>query len=379
MAQAQQQSGGQSPAMANAQLRSALLATAPRMRKNIGVFTAAPGTTSRLRLFNVGLLTMIQLLVSVSVTIGTQNATASPKAPWNIIQNIQLTDYDGTSRINMSGFQLFQINSIRYREPFGYNNSGASAIFTNPQQPLAVGNQTVQFMINVPIAFDPESDLRGMILAQTAVGEMYLNITWNANLITNASDDSLYNGGANTTVVVNTAPGISVQMWQHYLLPQPVGKNGQLPLPPLDLMTVYELAGSVISTDNIAAGQERLFNYPNVRTVIGKHISYTKTGTTLAGLGDLTQIRLIANGNNILLDYTEFAKYFEQRLVTHGDVVKGYVYLLHRNKPIETALFGNVQMGITPANAGAGSYFESLDESFYVKGTTLPGLQQAGG
>ena len=365
------------PAVANAQIRAALLATAPRMRKNVGTFMSLPGQTSRIKVFNVGVITMLQILVQVPVTIAVANATASKKGPWNIINRLRLTDYDGTDRVNVSGFQLFQVNSARYREPFGFNNSGASAIITNPQQPVAVGNQTVQFLINIPVAYDPESDLRGAILAQTAVGELYLNIDWNPNLLTNGSDDSLFNGAPTTTVVMNG--NISVQVWQHYLLPQAVGQNGQIPLPPLDLMTVYELAGAVISTDNIAANQERLFNYPNVRTVIGAYVSYTKLGTTLAVLGDTLQHRLIANGNNTLRDESEVSKYFNQRLYTHGDLVTGVFYLMHRDKPIETAQFGNVQMGVTPVNAGANSYFESMFESFFVKGTTLPGLQQAGG
>lgn len=364
------------PAQINAQLRAALLATAPRMRKNVGTFTAEAGQTSRIKLFNVGVLTMLQIFVAATVTIAVGNATASPKGPWNLISKVRLTDYDGTDRINCSGFQLFQLNCARYREPFGFNNSGMSAIFTNPEQPLAIGAQTIRFWLNVPIAYDPESDLRGSILAQTAVGEMYLNIDWNPTYVTNANDDSVYNGGAATTVVKTAANNISVSVWQEYLLPQAIGSKGQFPLPPLDLMTVYEIAGSVIATDNIAANTERLFNYPNVRTVIGAYTSYTRLGTTLAALGDLSQVRLIANGNNVLRDYSERAKYMEQRLYTHGDISPGVIYLPHRNKPIETALFGNVQMGITPVNAGAASYFETMFESFYTKGTTLPGLQQ---
>ena len=376
MAQAAPQSN---PAAVNAQLRAALLATAPRMRKNVGTFTNALGTTSRIKLFNVGVVTMLQIAVTATVTIGVANAIASPKGPWNLINKLRITDYDGTDRVNLSGFQLFQVNSVRYREPFGWNNSGMSALITNPQQPLAVGNQTVRFLINIPIAYDPENDLRGAILAQTAVGEMYLNIDWNSAFV-GATDDFPYNNATvpTNTVVSNGTSPISVQVWQHYLLPQAIGKNGQIPLPPLDLMTVYELAGAVISSDNIAANAERLFNYPNVRTVIGAYFSYMN-GTTLAAVGDTSQHRIIANGNNILRDETELSKYFNQRLYTHGDIARGVFYNLHRDKPIETALFGNVQNGITPASVGANSYFESMYESFYTKGTTLPGMQQAGG
>jgi hypothetical protein len=53
---------------------------------------------------------------------------------------------------------------------------------------------------------------------------------------------------------------------------------------------------------------------------------------------------------------------------------------LHRDKPIETALFGNVQYGITPSAANGGNqYFEVGFESFYTKGSTLPGLSQSSG
>lgn len=367
-----------SPAQINAQLRQALLATAPRMRKNVGTFTNNAGGTSRIKLFNVGILTLLQLAVTVTLTIGNgANAIASAKGPWNMISKVRVTDYDGTDRVNLSGFQLFQINCVRYREPFGFNNSGMGAIFANPQQPLAQGNQTVRFLINVPIAYDPESDLRGCILAQTAVGEMYLNIDWNKNYVA-ANDDALYNStNSAATVVANGNPEISVQVWQHYLLPQAIGPKAQYPLPPLDLMTVYELLGNQIATDNIVANTERLFNYPNVRTVIGAFTSYMVAGTTLAKLGDTLQHRLIVNGNNVMRDESELSKYFNQRVYTHGDISSGVFYLPHRDKPIETALFGNVQMGITPVNAGANSYFETMFESFYTKGTTLPGLQQA--
>jgi hypothetical protein len=364
----------QNIAQVNAQLRAALLATAPRMRKNLGVFSqTSVGGTTRIRLFNVGLLTKIQLLVTVQVTIGTLAGTASPKGPWNLIQSIQLNDFNGTSRINCTGFQLFQLNSARYREPFGYNNSAESAIITNPNQPLATGSQNITFLIDVPVAYQPESDLRGAILMQSGVGDMFLNINWNPTLYTNGNDDAVYNGAATTTVALG-ANGYQVQAWQEYLLPQAIG--GKLPLPPLDLMTVYEIAGNIVTTDNIAAGTEKLINYPNVRTVIGAYVDYTKAGTTLAGVGDTSEFRLIANGNNILRDETETSQYFNQRIWYHGDLVKGSFLNMHRQKPIETALFGNVQWGVTPVNAGAGSYMNYMFESFYTQGTTLPGFNQ---
>ena len=145
-----------------------------------------------MKLFNVGVLTKLQLYVTAAITIGTATATASTKAPWNLIQRCRLTDYDGTDRINFSGFQLFILNCVRNRALFTFHNTpGTAAVFNNPVVPTAVGNGTVSFFMTIPLAYDVDNpviqlqDLRGAILAQTAVGEMYLSIDWVTNLYGN--------------------------------------------------------------------------------------------------------------------------------------------------------------------------------------------------
>jgi len=369
---------------ANAAYRQALLATAPRMRKNLGAVTASNAGTSRIKLFNVGVLTKLQLFVSASITIGTATATASAKAPWNLISRVRVSDYDGTDRVNLSGFQLFVLNCVRTRALFGYNNSTLTAAFTNPVVPTVVGNANVQFFIDIPIAFDVDNpvlqlqDLRGAILAQTAVGEMYLTIDWITSLYANGDVESLYSGGVTTTVVGNpTSNFISCTVWQEYLLPQAIGANGQIPLPQIDLMTVYELNGNVRSSDNLAVGIEKLMSYPNVRSVIGAYYNYVQASTMTQG--KINGFRLIANGNNILIDHTELSQLLYQRnyMVNDCDLQPGVYWRSHRDKPIETALFGNVQMGITPNTVGANPYIEVAYESFYTKGQALPGLNQA--
>jgi hypothetical protein len=369
----------------NLALRQALLATAPRMRKNLGNFNnnGTPGGTTRVKLFNVGVTTRMLLDVNVSYTVGTAPATLSPKAPWNVIAKVKLTDYDGTDRINASGYQLWMLNSVRAGgQPYGYNNTSAANVLPAPNAPVAVGAQTANFQIEVPLAFQPSSDLRGALLTQTAVGEAYLNIDWNSLFYANANADAVFNG-APTTVISNIA--INVNVFQEYLLPQQIGN--QVPLPTLDLMTVYEFAGSLKSADNIASGQEKLFNYPNVRSVIGAYFNFVNNGIMNAAPTDISKFRLIANGNNVLREYNPNDKLFEQRITAAfggfapmSDLRAGSYFELHRDKPIETALFGNVQYGITPSAANGGNqYFEVGFESFYTKGSTLPGLSQASG
>lgn len=384
MAPTKQQMSPAQAAQYNSQMRNALLASAPRLRKNVGSFTAAVGGTTRIKLFNVGVLTKLMLRVTADLTIGVATATVSPKAPWNLISRARLTDYDGTDRVNLSGFQLWVLNCIRFSNLYGFNNQFAVATpaVANPVIPTAVGAAQIAFFIEIPVAFDIDNDvvqlqdLRGAIMMQTAVGEMYLNIDWNTSLVSTAGDaDSVYNGAGTTTVVGQNATPITVTMWQDYLLPQALGGNGMIPLPPIDLRTVYECNGNVKSSDNIAVGTEKLISYPNVRSVIGAYVNYVTGG---AVSNAISGVRQIANGNNILIDNTGLSQLFYQRLTLETDLPVGCYYRLHRDHPIETALFGNVQLGVTPSTASGGSqYMELAFESFFTKGSALPGIGQA--
>ncbi|MHB8387515.1 hypothetical protein [Metallibacterium sp.] len=363
----------------NGNLRAMLLQSAPRMRKSLGNFSGGTlGGTTRVKLFNVGITTKLILNVSVSVDIGVAIATASPKAPFNIINRIKLTDFDGTDRVNCSGFQLATLQCVREKHAYGYNNDSQTSVLANPAVPTAIAaGQNLQFIIEVPLAFS-DTDLRGALLTQTAVGEAWLSLDWNSLLYQSLNDDAVYNGAPTTTVALSAGATIQVAVEQEYLLPQSIG--GQVPLPALDLMTVYELSGALRSADNIAVGSEKLFNYPNVRSVIGAYFSYLNNGVMHTPTTDLTRVRLIANGNNVLREYTPFTKLFDMRKLINGDWRVGTIWELSREKPIQTALFGNVQYGITFAAVTAGNTnVEVMFESFYTKGSTLPGLSQASG
>jgi len=371
----------------NQGLRQLLLQSAPRMRKNLGVTTGVLGQTTRVQLFNVGLCTSLQAVITCPVTIGIADATPSPRAPYNLINRIRLTDYDGTDRVNWSGFQLFVLNCVRSRIPYGVNNQGPivdvngssvlGGIIVNPSTPTVIGNGTIEFLLDVPVAYDPEADLRGMIMGQTAVGNMYLTIDWNANLLlngANASVDAVYNGAAASTVAMQAGiAGPSIQIYQEYLMPQTIGN--QLPLPLIDLQTVYELNGNQRDNSNLAINTEKLLNYPNVRSVIGAYATYINGANNMLAT-DISSIRLIANGNNVLREDSLFTQQIRQRNYLEGDIAPATYWMLHRSKPIETALFGNVQMGITPTVVNAAALIEFGFESFYTKGSALPGINQ---
>lgn len=360
----------------NFALRTALLQSAPKMRKTLGQFSGGtPGTSTRVKLFNVGITTNLFLLVEAPIAIGVAPGTLSPKAPYNLIDRIKVTDFDGTDRVNCSGYQLWVLNSVRRQTPSGLNNGALADVVTLPNAPVSVGNHTVRFLIQVPICYDSSRDLRGALLTQTAVGEAFVTIDWNPLLYANGNADAVYNGAGTTTVALQGGQTISVTVDQEYLLPQAV--NGKVPMPMLDLMTVYEVAGAVRSSDNIANGAEKLFNYPNLRSVIGAYYNFINNGVMNSAVTDLSKLRLIANGNNVLREYGPYQKLMDMRYALEADLKVGTYFELHREKPIETALFGNVQYGITPSSvSGANTNFEVMYESFYTKGSILPGLNQ---
>lgn len=379
MAQAQR-SQQQQAADQNHQMRQALIASGVRAQKKLGTLTGVPGATVRQKIFNVGVITSLLIDVTVPVTIGTANAVQSLRGPYNFISNIKLKDFDGTDRINCSGFQLFELNCVRTRTFYGYNNEVAAAVLVNPSYPIATGNRSVQFLLEIPIAFDADNpiieliDLRGAIMAQTAVGEMYLTIDTNPNLISVTGDiDSLFSGAGTTTVVANGV--FSIDVFQNYILPQTPPGMDQPPLPWVDLMTVYECAGGLKTTDNLAVGMAKVLNYPNARTVVGAYYNYVTGGS--AALGQISAFQLVANGNNTLEDHTERSKLFKQRRWLNSDFVPGSWFSVHREHPIETSLFGNIQTYIVPAVVSGGNqYIEYMYEAFFLKGQALPGTNQ---
>lgn len=374
------QNSAQNAILENSRLRNLLLGSSPRYVKNLGTYTAPVGGTTRIKLYNVGVVTSLRIYVSAAITIGTAIAVPSLKAPFNLINRIRLTDYDGTDRINCSGLQLFALNCKRFGAYYGYNNDAATAVITNPNVPTAIGDATLSFFLDIPLAYDPDNlnpalqDLRGAIMAQTSVGEMTLSIDWNSSLVSNGDIESVYSGAATTTVALQAGQQINCTAYQNYIVPQAIGPNGQVPLPFLDLMTVYEIAGNVRSSDNLAVGTEKQLNYPNVRSVLGAFFNYVQ-GATMSAT-DIAQFRLIVNGNNIMLDRTQAAQIFAQRLALNGDMRPGMYFFDHRNRPVETALYGNVQAGITPSTVGANPYIEIMFESMYTKGAALPGVTQ---
>lgn len=356
--------------------RSQLLTGAPRLVKKTASGQGTAGQSTRIKLSNVGILTKLRLYITANLTIGVAVATPSAKAPYNLISRIRVTDYDNTDHVNCSGWQLFLINSVRKVQIYGVNNYSTTTVFTNPSIPTAIGAGVLSFAMEVPLAFDVDNkivqlqDLRGAIFSQTSVGDMYLTIDWITSLYTNGDVDALYSGGATTTVAGTTTTNyINVDVYQHFIGPQ--SEN----LPVLDLNTVYELNGNVRSSDNIAVNSEKQIAVPNTRAIIGAYFTYVQATTMTTG--KIGTLRLIANSNAELMNESEFMRLLHMReLIGGGDVPAGNYFYKFLERPIETALYGNMFFGITPTVVGATPYFEIAYESFFTKGVAMSAIAQ---
>lgn len=353
--------------------RRLLLNTSPRNRKKLGTYNLVNGGDTRIRLSNVGVITGLLVRMYGSYTIGTATATLSDAAPFNILRRVQLNDYDGALRVDASGHHLWAINSIRDRAPYGYNNYSSAPDLTLPKLENAVAADSFEFFIYVPLALHPEQDLTGSILAQTGVGDLFLTLTSasTAQWLTNGNADSVFNGGATSTI-----SGISVyaDVYQDFLVARDIG-GGHVPLPQLDLLSVYEIKGSLRTTANLAANTACALDVPNVRKVIGCTMSYLNNGAYT--YTDLSNLQLVVNSTNVLWDANTTAQFHDQRLWCNSDLGKSLYFLPYlRKSPIQTAMIGNAQVLFTPSayTAGNNTWLERTFESVYAKGQQLPGI-----
>ncbi|MDE2021063.1 MAG: hypothetical protein KGJ13_12065, partial [Patescibacteria group bacterium] len=191
-----------SPA-ANLQARQLLLATAFPFVRKLGTFGPfSPGQSTQIQLDRVGIFTHIALDVSASVNITTAT-TQSDVGPYNLLQNVQYSDFNTVKRVNTSGHLLYALQCVRRRrlshEAYAAQTvAGLGQVDTNLQFPTALGAGTIAFRLDVPLAYRPDTDLRGAILAQTVVGDHFLNLTFANSAVATDGTQAPYTAGAAT-------------------------------------------------------------------------------------------------------------------------------------------------------------------------------------
>ena len=344
--------------------RATLIATGIRVRANLGTFGGyTAGSRASIKLRNVGVLTGIMVRVTANVTI-TAAMTESPLGPWGLLSKVEFSDYNTTLRVSTSNILLYMVNSIRHGRP--WSPVGQGLVDTNQTVvPTAIGtNVTLQFSIYVPLAVDPHRDLSGSILAQTVVGEQYLNLTVNPNFVGDAT--SAYTAGT------GTLNSVSFDVWQDYIQPQTAA------LPLMDLNTVYELAGNFVTTSNVQTNGQCFLDYPNVRIVKALYAGLIDNGTVTPNGTDINTLTQIANGNTNMREEDPLLVRMTMREMLGGDLPAGLYYIGNRSNPISTFIYSQVQERFTFNALTGNSYLFYGFESTYANNTPLPGIAAGG-
>lgn len=344
--------------------RALILANAIEMRQSIysNTVTGAISTTNNILNIqprNVGLIKGFLVEVTAQAVVSTTSSTATLTnfGPSNLLTNIQFTDLNNNNRIQTLGWHLNLINSAKSRRvfgsavttdtPIGYGNNYTRIIAaSNIATTSAAVTSTLYQMYYVPLAYT-DMDLRGAVWANVVNATMNLQLTINPNALIASGDpiNAVYTG------VAGSLQNVTINVYQNYLDQLPQGKNGVI-LPPLDLSTVYELkytnmTGMTVNVDFPIA-------YPNFRDFLSTIAVFDNNGTFNAGTDVAYWALQSANYTNIWkLDPYAAALYCRQEI--GDDVPTGTYYFNHRNKPLATVQYGNLNLVLNASTVNSGA------------------------
>lgn len=324
------------------------------------------------KLENLGILTSIGMLVSMTVT---NNAASGGAAlvpslgfPYNLIKRFTLRDYANLTRLQFSGLQLWLRNSIhRGRTAYGAvslaeGEAGSNFSYPTSQSSGAIAaasSGTVQFFMRVPVSVGDMNTV-GAMLMQAITGQVFAE----AEIAPNSAS-----GGFDQPFTGNySISNVSVQFVQSYLQPQ--GANPILPYQ--DLSTVYELNGNQPDSSNLAVGLPKFINFPDARIVHGMYLLFANGGYNYGT--DLTSLKIRVSGNTYIRTDPPTEWIMNLRDDLGADLMPGFYFFSSSRVPVVTNLLGQVQFELVPSSVQAGAYTDIMSESTYMVNTPLPGL-----
>lgn len=362
----------------NLMARQNLLRSGISMTKKLQVVAGALGSTLRVPLLRMGIMTGVTLHFEIPVTLATFDSL-SLLAPFNIAKQVTYTDFAGVNRTKTNGFQLWCAQCFKQSDligaiPLMNGGTGGNTPTYNYNTnifniPAANGAGTIRFSLYVPMAYDPASDLTGAVLTQTNIGEHYIDVVLPASL--SGADPYAFPYGAATGVTVG-AGGVQIQAFQHYIQPQAMTAD-QIPV--IDLSTVYGFEGGYQSSANIAANQAKFIDLPNNRSILSTLIQYEENGVFVANETNVSGVTLLANSNTNFREMTPRLVREQMRNMVNSDMPPSTYYIGSRFQPILTQLYANVQVKMDVTSAAAGiTQMVSQYEVQYPSGVPLPGI-----
>lgn len=345
------------PYQLNAQARSLVLANSVERIQSIysTSVSAASQNVVNIAPRNVGLIKGFFVDVIASVTNGATNtATLTKLGPANILSQIVFTDLQNNTRIQTTGWHMHLLNSAKAGHPFGLAQQlitppiayGANyGEISAPATLAATTPGTVTMRYYVPLAYS-QSDLRGALYAGVVNATMNLQLTINTAAFVAAGQNAtqaVYSGN------VGTVGNVQINVYQHYLDQLPQTQAGPV-LPMMDLQTFYDIKNT--SVNGLTVTQDYPIPYANYRSFLSTFFIYDNGGTLNAG-SDLNYVALqSANYTQLFkLSPTELSL---MSLIQFGiDYPAGVYYVSHRNRPINTNQYGNMELVLNPSTVNA--------------------------
>jgi P3 major capsid protein len=344
--------------------------------------SVGPGSVITIQLRNVGLVKRLVVEFSATVTAGatsTQTLTALGLA--NLISNITFIDLGNNTRINSTGWHLNLISSVKRRRVF-------AAAFTNdsPNGYAAVnnrvmyapasiannGNTPIRFMLEIPFVKN-NHDLRGAIFADVTNAVMSVQITLNPQMFVSSTADPTLAMYQSAGADLASLSAVAVQCNQNYLDQLPRNPQTAAPiLPALDLGTAYLL-------NNTAGGlpvvnQDNGFAFVNARSYESVAFVYDNNGVLNVNGSDLNYVQVTSANFTQILRFDGMMLVTSERDILGNDFPRGTHYLDFRHRPINTDMYGNMQLVLNPSSvAGSAATFLFGWEAYGIIGQVNQG------
>ncbi len=313
----------------------------------------------------VGLVKGFLVKINATVTNAASGSSAlslTPHSVANLVKNFNFVDLQNYTRINTPGLFLSMINTAKQGNPFlsstatdspiGYGSNGL--VIAAPATIAEDDTGEIEMFYWVPLAYS-ESDLTGAIYmgVVNATSQLQITLAQNSDAFVANTDDptfAIYQGAG---AVSATLTNVRLNVYQSYLDQLPAISPGQLLLPVADLSTIYEFKNTSLSSINV--GQDFNIGYSNFRhflstTAIFDNVTsgaYPTPGT------DINYWAIRSANYTDLMKVDPYTQMGMSRRIIKTDFPKGTYYFDHRQKPIYTSQFGNMNLVLNPSTVNS--------------------------
>lgn len=353
----------------NAQARAMVVANAFPMMQSIFSQTFQPASQTQINIppQNVGLIKGFLVKLSALVTnpnSGSTTLTLTALGAANLVQRFVFTDLQNYQRINTSGWHIAMLNSAKQGRPFLSSTASDSPIgfgsnYTVIKAPATIATNTtgtINMYYWIPLAYT-DVDLTGAIYANVVNATMNLQMTLAtaAQAVVSSSSDptlAVYQGSGAVAGV--TLTNVVVTVYQMYYDQLPMSQQGPI-LPVIDLNTMYELKDTNFTA--LVVNSDFNMAYSNFRHFLSTTCIFNnQTGGAYPTAGSDVNYFSFRTANYTdarKADPYTWAALVRRKLMTDPPI--GVYYFDHREKPIYTTQFGNVNLVLNASTVNTGA------------------------